>query len=367
MRERETDVPGAAGGTATGVSHDARAPGPVQDVERGPRRWWTGRVRGGRDPGSRDRTREHGTNGTAPRVVLGHQPLEELSNTVPDSLKSAAARSLVLGRPVAGAPEQEAARGDVGGHPEHDPEVGGNAPATHGDRRAVRDRAVLEDRDVGRVAADVGEDHPELPVPLGKHRLGRRERREDELVDLDAGPLHALRQVLHARRRGRDDVRFDLQADRAHADRVADPLLAVHDVAPRDDVEDLARVSERHGARGLDGAERVVSAHVVAMAGDGDHAAGVLRADVAAGDADEGGAHLQPGEALRGLDGVRDGLDGPVDVDDDAFAEAVGRSLADADDVDPAASGELADEDADLRRADVYRDEYRLVRHLCLP
>src|SRR2546428_12851895 len=113
MRERETDVPGAAGGTATGVSHDARAPGPVQDVERGPRRWWTGRVRGGRDPGSRDRTQEHGTNGTARRVVLGHQPLEELSNTVPDSFKSTAARSLVLGRPVAGAPEQEAARGGV--------------------------------------------------------------------------------------------------------------------------------------------------------------------------------------------------------------------------------------------------------------
>jgi len=131
-------------------------------------------------------------------------------------------------------------------------------------------------------------------------------------------------------------------------------------------VEDLARVRDRHGARGLDGAERVVSAHVMAMAGDGDHAAGVLRADVATGDADEGGAHLQPGEALRGLDGVRDGLDGPVDVDDDAFAEAVGRRLADADDVDPAASGELADEDADLRRADVDRDEYRLVRHRCL-
>src|SRR5439155_723508 len=76
---------------------------------------------------------------------------------------------------------------------------------------------------------------------------------------------------------------------------------------------------------------------VVARSGDGDHAARVLRADVAAADPDEGGPDLQSREPLRRVDRARHRLHRPIDVDDHAFAKAVGRRLTDADDVDATA------------------------------
>src|SRR5438067_1097437 len=76
---------------------------------------------------------------------------------------------------------------------------------------------------------------------------------------------------------------------------------------------------------------------VVARAGDGDHAARVLRAHVAAADPDEGGPDLQSREPLRRVDRARHRLHRPIDVDDHAFAKAVGRRLTDADDVDATA------------------------------
>ena len=75
---------------------------------------------------------------------------------------------------------------------------------------------------------------------VGQHRIGRRERRRDQLIDPDAGPLHALGQVLDRRRRAMDDVRLDLEAHRAHAQRILDALLAVDDEAARQHVENLA-------------------------------------------------------------------------------------------------------------------------------
>src|SRR5207244_2218344 len=161
--------------------------------------------------------------------------------------------------------------------------------------------------------------------------------RAHELVGLDAGPLHALREVLHARRRRGDDVRFDLEAHGGHPDRIADTFLTVDDVTARDHVEDLARIRDRDRAGGLDRAHRVVAVDVVARAGDGDHAARVLRAHVAAADPDEGGPDLQSREPLRRVDRARHRLHRPIDVDDHAFAKAVGRRLTDADDVDATA------------------------------
>ncbi len=102
------------------------------------------------------------------------------------------------------------------------------------------------------------------------------------------------------------------------------------------------------------------------MSRDGDHAARVLRADVIPGDADERRPDLEPGEALGRFDGARDGLHRAIDVDDHALAQAVGRRLAEADDVDPAVARDLADEDADLRGADVDGDQDGLLRHQAL-
>ena len=159
-------------------------------------------------------------------------------------------------------------------------------------------------------------------------------------------------------------MRLDLEADGAHPDGIPDALLPVYDIAARNDVQDLARVRDRHGAGGLDRPERVLARHVVLAAGHGDHPAGVLRPDVHAGDPDERGAHLEAREPLRRVHGGGHGLDGAVDVDHDALPETVGGRLPDPDDVDAAAAAaHLTDEHADLGRTDVDRDEHGLVSH----
>ena len=163
--------------------------------------------------------------------------------------------------------------GDVGRDPEHDPEIAGDRLAAHRDGRRVHDRAGLEDREVRRVPADVQEGHPELPVLVREDGFRGGQWREHELIDLDAGPLDALGEILHARLRRGHDVGLDLEAHRAHADRVADALLAVDDVPARDHMQDLPGVRDRDGARRLDRAKGVLAGDVAVMPGDGDHAA----------------------------------------------------------------------------------------------
>ena len=82
------------------------------------------------------------------------------------------------------------------------------------------------------------------------------------MIEFDAGSLHALREVLNARRRGGHDVRLHLEADGGHPDRVANAFLAVDDVAPWNDVKDLPRVGDRDGPGGFDRADGVAAVDV---------------------------------------------------------------------------------------------------------
>ena len=55
------------------------------------------------------------------------------------------------------------------------------------DRRATavwRERALREDRDVGRAGADVDQAHAELALVVGQHRARRGDRGRQQLVDL---------------------------------------------------------------------------------------------------------------------------------------------------------------------------------------
>ena len=62
--------------------------------------------------------------------------------------------------------------------------------------------------------------------------------------------------------------------------------------------------------------------------------------------------------------GLPDGLDRRLDVDDDALAEAARRRLAEADDVERSAFGDLGDDGDHLGGADVETDdELALFRH----
>ena len=183
-------------------------------------------------------------------------------------------------------------------------------------------RALLEQGEVDGARADVGDGDAELLLGLVEDRLGRGQRVDDQLVDLDAGRGDALGQVLDRGRRRRDDVGLDLEPQRAHPERVLDALLAVDAEAASLDVEHLAVGRDRHRAGDLDRPVDVLARDLAVVAGDRDLAGRVEALDVLAADADEGAIDLPARQALGALDRVRDRADGLVDVDDDALLEA---------------------------------------------
>ena len=132
----------------------------------------------------------------------------------------------------------------------------------------VERRAVREQGQVDRARPDVGNAHAEVLLGLGQDGLGRGQRAGDELVDLDVGGDHALLEVLDRGGRGGDDVGLDLEPDRAHAERVLDPFLAVDDEAPGQDVEHFAVRRDRDGPGHLGGPVDVFAADLSIVAAD---------------------------------------------------------------------------------------------------
>ena len=253
--------------------------------------------------------------------------------------------------------------GDLDARLEPDRDVVGDVRAADRQDPGVERRAVLEEGQVDRPGADVGDGHAELLLGLGQDRLGRRQRVDHQLVDLDPGRRDALGQVLDRRGRRGDDVGLDLEPQRAHPERVLDALLAVDREAAPLDVQDVAVGRDRDRPGDLDGAVDVLAGDLAMMGGDRDLAARVEALDVLAADADEGAVDLPAGQPLGALDGVRDRADGLVDVDDHALLETRGGHGAVAHDRQPAVAAHLADEGADLARADVDADEDRFSFH----
>ena len=90
------------------------------------------------------------------------------------------------------------------------------------------------------VPAPMSTSTAELALVAGQDRGREAERREDQVVDLQAAALHALADVGRGRLRAHHQVRVHLQAHAGHADRVADafPRIVEH-VFARDRVQDL--------------------------------------------------------------------------------------------------------------------------------
>jgi hypothetical protein len=116
----------------------------------------------------------------------------------------------------------------------------------------VLDRAVVKQRDVGRAAAHVDERDTELFLFIGQHRLGRGERLEHDVGDVEAGAVAALDDVLRRGDGAGDDVDLRLQAHAGHAERLLDAVLLVDDVVLRQDVQHLAVHRDRDRLRGVD-------------------------------------------------------------------------------------------------------------------
>ena len=225
------------------------------------------------------------------------------------------------------------------------------------------DAAVDVEQDVGRAAADVDDRDADLLLVVGEDGLGARERLEHDVGDDEAAALGAADDVLHAARGGGDEVHLRAEAHAAHPDRVADAVLDVDDVLARQDVEDLAVGVDRDGARAFEDALDVGARHLAA--GDGRDAVGRLRADVAAGDAGVDGADLDAGHRLRRLDGVLDRARRSSRCCETMPLRSPRQgTVADAEDRDPVL-GDLADDGAHLRGADVEADDdFGFVFHI---
>ena len=117
-------------------------------------------------------------------------------------------------------------------------------------------------------------------------------------------------------------------------------------------MDDLAIVGHRDRTRGVDHPADVLVPDLTVGAGDRDHTAAVLAQDVRPGHAHEGRLDLVAAHPLRGVDRVADAPDGLFHVDDHAATQALGRCLAETDDVE-AALRRLADDAADLGCADI--------------
>src|SRR6185436_16133797 len=127
----------------------------------------------------------------------------------------------------------------------------------------------------------------------------------------------------------------------------------VHDIGLGQDVDDLAVLGQADGAGGVERPVDVVLTHLAVLARHGDHATAVDTADVPARDADEDGGDLHARHLLGLAHRVLDGLDGRVDVDDDALAQAAAGAQAHTDDVEVAHRRPLGDHATRLRRPHV--------------
>src|SRR5262249_33490011 len=168
--------------------------------------------------------------------------------------------------------------------------------------------------------------------------------------DLEVAAVAALDDVLRRGQRRGDDVHLGLEAHAGHAERLADAVLLGDDVLLRQDVDDLAGHRDRDRLGALDDAREVAVADLLVL--DGDGAVRVQALDVAAGDAGEHSGDLAAGHVLGFLDRPLDRLDGGVDVDHHALADAARGRGADADHVE-AVVGHLPDDRGDLGGADV--------------
>jgi hypothetical protein len=117
------------------------------------------------------------------------------------------------------------------------------------------------------------------------------------------------------------NVGFEALAD--HADSVADAVLRIDHEFVGEDVEDFAILGERDVASGVDGAADIVALDVARAVAKRYSAAAVDTADVAASHADYGGFNGDVSYAFGFFDGAANRAHGGIEIDDEAFAQAL--------------------------------------------
>ena len=229
----------------------------------------------------------------------------------------------------------------------------------------MADRAIGEHRHIGRAAADVDQHHAQFLFIGREHRIGGRHRLQDQVRHFQAAAAHALDDVLHRRHGAGDDMHLHLQADAAHADRLAHIFLAVDDELLRHRVQQLLIGRNVNRFCRLDDARHVGGRHFLVL--DGHHAAGIEAADMAAGDARIHIADLAVGHQLGLFQRALDGLHRGLDIDHHAFFQALRFVLAQPDHFVAPVGHHFGYHRHHFRGADVEADDqvFRVFCHFC--
>ena len=209
------------------------------------------------------------------------------------------------------------------------------------------------DRQVGRAAADVDQRDAGLTLFIGQHRLGRGQRLEHEVFDLQAVVVDAVHQVGDGRGRAGDDAGIHFQPIAEHADRVQDALLIIHGVGAGDRIDDFPVVGQGDVAGLLHRPLGVIGRDLAAIAADRHDALAADGRDVRARDAHVGGVHRDTGRGLGLLDRQADGRGGVCRVDDNPAPQALGVGAAHAGHAQLVVLVERADQGTDFGGAHI--------------
>ncbi len=229
-------------------------------------------------------------------------------------------------------------------------------PPAHSSDRGVPDLSVVKDRHVGGSAPQLDDGAAELDLVGREDRQRRRQRLQDELLDVISRALDALLQVLQDAGEHRDEVDLGLQPRPRHADRLVDPALLVDQIVLRNGVQQLVVPPEADVARHVVDPRHIAGPDLVAR--DADHAVRAAPRHVLARDAAVGRPHFDARHTLGALHRFVDGPGGFFDVTDHAAPDPAGLLRGHAQ--DPSAhvariARDLRDGGDDLGRAEVER------------
>ena len=236
-------------------------------------------------------------------------------------------------------------------------DVVGDGVAAERNHGRVADDALLENGNVGGAAADVDERHAGLLLFFAQDGGAGGDGLEDELIDLQAGPLDAAVDVLGRGRLSGDDVEVGFEAHAGVADGLLDAGLAVHGELLRQHVEDLLPRQHLELLHVLDELLDVLPVDFLLRLGP-DQLSPMLQAlNVLPRNAHVDHLDAHVGGLLGGFHGGPDGLDGLLDVGHHAAGHPDGFTPAIPDDLQLAMGILLAHDAGDFGGSDVESDD----------
>src|SRR5579871_505799 len=164
----------------------------------------------------------------------------------------------------------------------------GDEVATQRQNHRVPDGAFHENSHVSRAAADVQQDDAQVFFAGSQDGFAGGQRLQNQIIDLDLRLLDAFDQVLDGGNGARDNMTFDLQPVARHANRVLDALLSIHQIAARDDVNDLAAAGHFDSPRGFNRPADVAGYDFARVGRDSNHTSTIQRFNMATGHTDVG-------------------------------------------------------------------------------